>query len=101
MAIPRRPVIDDWYEDETGRRFRVLAVDEDDGTIEVQYFDGDVEEFDRDTWYQMDLESIEEPEDWTGPFDDLEADDIRDNYSTESPQEWEEGGIEEPGFGED
>jgi hypothetical protein len=94
MAIPRRPVLDDWYEDEGGQRFRVIAVDEDDDTIEVQYFD-------RDTWYQMNLQSIEEPEDWTGPFDDLEADDIIDNYSTESPPEWEEGGGEEPGFGEE
>jgi hypothetical protein len=101
MAIPRRPNVDDWYEDEGGRSFRVIAVDEDDGTIEVQYFDGDVEEFDRDSWYQMSLEPIEEPEDWTGPFDDLEADDVADNYRTESPTEWEESAPEEPDYDED
>jgi hypothetical protein len=28
-------------------------------------------------WEEMDIEDIEPPEDWTGPLDDLESDDLR------------------------
>ena len=89
MTIPRKAKVDDWYEDaEDGRSFRIVAVDEDDGTIEVQYFDGDVEEFDKDTWYQMNLTKIAEPEDWSGPFDDLETDDMGETYRAKRPEDW-------------
>jgi hypothetical protein len=51
----------------------VVALDEDDGTIEIQYFDGTVEEMDVEDWEtQWDdgaLESAEAPEDWTGSVD--------------------------------
>ena len=89
MSIPRKPRVDDWYEDaEDGRSFRIVAIDEDEGTIEVQYFDGDVEEFDIDTWYQMNLTRVAEPEDWSGPFDDLEADDLSETYRPIRPEDW-------------
>jgi hypothetical protein len=89
VTIPRKPKIDNWYEDaEDGRSFRIVAIDEDDGTIEVQYFDGDVEEFDTDTWYQMDLTRVAEPEDWSGPFDDLEEDDRGETYRPARPEDW-------------
>ena len=89
MSIPRKPKVDSWYKDgEDNRSFRIVALDEDDGTIEVQYFDGDVEEFDTDTWYQMDLTKVAEPEDWSGPFDDLEADDMGETYQTRKPEDW-------------
>ncbi|MEZ5581910.1 MAG: DUF6763 family protein [Candidatus Competibacteraceae bacterium] len=29
-----------------------------------------------DTWYDLPLEAIETPDDWSGPFDDLEPDDL-------------------------
>ena len=89
MSIPRKPKVDDWYEDaEDGRSFRIVAIDDDDGTIEVQYFDGDVEEFDTDSWYQMDLTRVAEPEDWSGPFDDLEEDDKGETYRAMRPEDW-------------
>jgi hypothetical protein len=89
MSIPRKPRVDDWYKDaEDGRSFRIVAVDEDGGTVEVQYFDGDIEEFDTDTWYQMDLTRVAEPEDWSGPFDDLEEDDKGETYRAMRPEDW-------------
>jgi len=33
-----------------GRCFEVVALDDDDGTIEIQYFDGTVEEMDIEDW---------------------------------------------------
>jgi len=35
-----------------------------------------VEEMDTDTWHELGVEHTDEPEDWSAPFDDLEADDI-------------------------
>lgn len=88
MTIPKKPKLDSWYEDEERRRFKIVAIDDSDGTIEIQYFDGDVAEIDNDTWYQMDLRSTEEPEDGSGPFDDLEKDDMGERYRVVRPEDW-------------
>lgn len=70
------PIVGNWYRNlERDDRFEVVAMDEDEGVIEIQYFEGDVEEMDVDTWYEMDLEVIEAPEDWTGPMDAISRDD--------------------------
>ena len=72
MASPQ-PAIGDWYRMNGGALFEVVALDEDDGTIEIQYFDGTVEEMDIEDWdAQWDdgaLEAAEAPEDWTGSVD--------------------------------
>jgi len=72
MAVPQAN-IGSWYRLNGGDTFEVVAVDEDDGTIEIQYFDGTVEELDVEDWEsQWDdgaLEAAEPPEDWTGSVD--------------------------------
>jgi len=88
MAESQKPIIDGWYEDLEGRAFKVVAIDEDAGTVEVQYFEGDIEEFDLDTWEQLELEPVATPEDWTGPFDDLIADDLGDTDRPMRPENW-------------
>ena len=71
------PIIGNWYRNqETGNDFEVVALDEDAQTIEIQYFDGELEEIDLDAWYELPIESIEAPEDWSGPFDEMESDDL-------------------------
>ncbi|HRF62963.1 MAG TPA: hypothetical protein P5260_07755 [Candidatus Competibacter sp.] len=71
------PIIGNWYRnEETGNDFEVVALDEDAQTIEIQYFDGELEELDLDAWYELPLEAIEPPEDWSGPFDEMETDDL-------------------------
>lgn len=71
------PIIGNWYKDlETQSEFEIVAVDEDAQTVEIQYFEGEVEELDRDAWREMVLVPIDPPEDWSGPFDDLEQDDL-------------------------
>ncbi len=74
MTIPEKPRLDAWYEDGEGRSFKIVAIDDHDDTIVIQYFDGDVAEVESDNWYQLDLHSIEEPEDGSGPFDAHEQD---------------------------
>jgi hypothetical protein len=69
--------------------FRVIAFDDSDATIELQHFDGDIEEVSLIVWRTMDLEVAEAPEDWTGPMDDIEPDDL--GYSSEtvmSNEDW-------------
>ena len=71
------PIVGNWYRNqESGTDFEVVALDEDAQTVELQYFEGEVEELDLDAWYELVLEPGEPPEDWSGPFDDLERDDL-------------------------
>jgi len=70
------PVVGNWYKTPENQDFEVVAVDEDEGFIEIQYFGGEVDEFDFDAWGSMGFVEIAPPEDWSGPFDDLERDDL-------------------------
>lgn len=63
------PTIGDWYKNSNGDTFEIVAEDEEDATLELQYFDGTLEELDRDTWESMHAEPIEPPEDWSGSMD--------------------------------
>jgi hypothetical protein len=68
-----KPVIGNWYRIQGSESFEVVAFDEDDGTIELQYFDGTVEEMDIEDWRAQKeagaLEEIEAPEDFSGSVD--------------------------------
>ncbi|NNM61902.1 MAG: hypothetical protein HKM03_07005 [Steroidobacteraceae bacterium] len=68
-----KPVVEQWYRDATGAMFEVVAIDEDDQTIEIQYFDGSVAEMDYEAWSEQMLEGSlqngEAPEDWSGSVD--------------------------------
>ena len=68
MAIAR-PVIGHWYSRTNGNLLKIVAVDEEDATIEVQFFDGTIDEVDLDTWNSLLLERVGAPEDWSGSVD--------------------------------
>jgi hypothetical protein len=77
------PEVGKWYTHrDKGQMFQVVAIDDDDAVIETQDFDGDVDEIDLDTWFAMPLDAAEPPEDWTGPVDDVDAEDL--DYATAS-----------------
>lgn len=82
------PIVNEWYQDPQGDYLMVIALDEDEGIIEVQYFEGEIEEFDIETWHAMGFESSEAPEDWSGSFDDLERDDMGDTDYPLHPEDW-------------
>src|SRR5436190_21369892 len=108
MPMEEEPAVGAIYEDQDGLAFEVLSFDEDDGTIEVQYEDGEVGEIDIDAWYEMELqqvraaervESDEEEEEEVAPektgkraradddeddddVDDFDEDDDNDDYET-------------------
>ncbi len=69
--------IDSWYQDpQTGNAFRVVALDRASDSIEIQFFNGDLAEYDFASWAESNFTPIEAPEDWSGPFDDVEIDDF-------------------------
>ena len=79
MAREYEPVAGQWYENvDENESFRVLSVDEDAELIEIEYLDGDIEELDLDTWAELDLEKIEQPEGWSGEDDEDEDEEDED-----------------------
>jgi hypothetical protein len=68
-----QPEIGAWYRLQGGESFEVVALDEDDGTIELQYFDGTVGEMELQDWEARrsngEIADAEAPEDWSGSVD--------------------------------
>jgi hypothetical protein len=71
MSAP--PEIGAWYRIRGGESFEIVAIDEDDRTIEMQSFDGTVEEMDLEDWSTQrasgEIEDAQAPEDWSGSVD--------------------------------
>jgi len=65
-----RPEPAQWYQLPDGTVFMITAMDDDDDSIEIQYFDGAIEEWDLDLWSRAEAVPIDEPEDASGPFDE-------------------------------
>lgn len=129
MPTHADPIVGEWYENlDKGQKFQVVALSEDDGLVEIQHYDGDVEELDIDTWYEMDAEPIEAPEDWDGamdnaaddeePVEDPEvavvekdwrapakkrqsAEDDSEEWEEEEPDEWGEGNWDQASWDDD
>ncbi len=89
MAV--QPIIGQWYHyPEKSQKFKVVALDLSGDTVEIQYFDGTIDEIEMPTWYGLHMEVIEEPEDWTGAMGDLEMDDRSSTGTEMSRQDWED-----------
>lgn len=85
------PLVDQWYaHHDKGQRFVVTAIDEDADTVEVQHFDGDIEEFSLDEWRELDIEISEAPENWAGALDIDEQDDLGTEITDTSREDWSE-----------
>lgn len=84
-----KPRIGQWYlRWDKGEAFQVTGIDEHSKTIEVQTFDGDLDELDEDTWRVLPLGFAEPPEDWTGPVDDVEVDDLGYSETDMTTRDW-------------
>lgn len=66
---PQAVVVGEWYRVGEEPPFEVVAVDADQETIEIQHFDGAVEEMDFDSWAEMTPQPTVPPEDWSGALD--------------------------------
>ena len=89
MGRDYEPVVGQWYENiEEDDSFRVLSVDEDAELVELEYLDGEIEEIDLDTWHEMDLERIAEPEGWSD--EDDEEDEEEEEEEDEDDDDWDD-----------
>lgn len=84
-----KPELAGWYQDIENRYFEVVALDEDTGLIEVQFFDGAVDEIDSDTWEDLEVKASAEPEDVRGALEDLGKDDLGDTEAVLHPGQHE------------
>jgi hypothetical protein len=93
MSVGRdyEPVAGQWYENvEEDDSFRVLSVDEDAELVEIEYLDGEIEEIDLDTWHEMDLERIAEPEGWAAEDDDEEEEEEEEDEEDDEDDDWDD-----------
>ena len=79
------PEVGSWFRGTNGKTFEVVAVDRDDKTVEIQHFDGTLEEFDQDAWRELEAEAVDAPEDWSGSMD-VDEEDLPENDETK--KEW-------------
>src|ERR1700733_4253975 len=75
----------------TNELFEVVAIDDQDQTIEIQYFDGTVTEMDFDSWNEQLLDELidaaDAPEDWSGAVD-VEAEDLDREFEDSTRSLW-------------
>jgi hypothetical protein len=95
------PLVGHWYSHlHRGDRFQVVALDEQGGTVEIQDFDGDIDEMAVEEWFQLELEEAEPPDDWRGPvddgnwhslaYDDLDAEQATSSLFNDQSSSWNE-----------
>ncbi|VAW98980.1 hypothetical protein MNBD_GAMMA22-1388 [hydrothermal vent metagenome] len=73
MPTPFEPNVGQCYRDQQGRSFEVVALDELD--VEIQYQDGEVDEFDIDTWYLLNVNPADVTTDWSCSSVDIAKED--------------------------
>ena len=82
------PVVGGWYNDlQTNALFEVVYWDPATLTIETQYLDGEVSEYDLDALREMLLQRAEAPEDWRSAYE-LDDDDMLDPDLPMHPEDW-------------
>ena len=98
------PVVGQWYEDlDENEIFKVLTLDPDAETVQIQYEDGDLEVIDLDTWHELDLEHSTQPEGWSDEVaaeDDDEEDDEED-WDEDEDDDWEDDDEEDDDLDDD
>jgi hypothetical protein len=83
-----RPQVGCWYKDiESDQLFKVVAVDDGSDSVEAQLIDGELSQYDMDSWDLLNLDIVEEPEDWRNAFE-LSDDDYRFLDDTMVPERW-------------
>ena len=91
MANDLDPVVDNWYLHlDKGQRFKVVALDDERGLVELQHFDGDIEELSLAEWSKMEIELSEEPQNWSAAVDVGEIDDLGTEVTDTSKDDWSE-----------
>jgi hypothetical protein len=90
MSNDLDPILGNWYQHlDKGQLFRVVAIDEDNEVVEIQHFDGDLDEVEMSLWREMDIDLAEEPENFSGPYDVGELDDYGTEITDTARADWD------------
>ena len=90
MITEADAIVGHWYQHrDKGQKFCVVALDDDQGVIEIQHFDGNIEEIERRHWYSQELDVIDEPENWFGALDIDEPDDLGTSITDTTTADWQ------------
>lgn len=82
------PRIGHWYQDcSSNALFEVVAWDPDEGTVQVQYLDGEIADMDIESWTGTALRAAAAPEDWRSAFELDDAVDL-DRDAALHPGAW-------------
>jgi hypothetical protein len=88
---PGSPEIGCWYaRKDKGEMFQVVGRDESTRAIEIQTYDGDIDEIDGDLWRTLPLERTDPPEDGNAPMDLGEPEDLGYTATEMSVEDWDE-----------
>lgn len=78
------PVIGQWFSRPSGTLFEVVAIDDEARTVEIQQFDGTIDEVDLEAWPELLLTEVSAPEDWSGSVD-MDPEDYVGTSSSDMP----------------
>ena len=77
-----KPEIGRWYQcRDRGQLFEVVSID--GSTVELQDYDGNLDELDVRSWFSLDLEAVAAPEDWGAHADDWEERELLSSFDNE------------------
>lgn len=83
------PIVDNWYT-HLGKGQLFMVVDVGDDSVDIQYFNGELEEISLSAWHDMNIELSAEPENWSGSMDIAERDDYGTEITDTRDSDWSE-----------
>jgi len=78
------PLIGHWFRRPGRALFEVVAIDEDGATVEIQLFDGTIDEVELENWFKLSMYEVAPPEDWSGSVD-MDPEDYIGKSDSEPP----------------
>ena len=82
------PEIGQWYQDSrSGQLFEIVASDSNEGSIQVQFLDGELTDYDLESWAELMLQPAAAPEDWRTGFE-VDGEDNVDPDEALHPTSW-------------
>ncbi|MFK7830391.1 MAG: DUF6763 family protein [Congregibacter sp.] len=82
------PKIGHWYQEGNGPLFEIVTFEPDEASVQVQYLDGELADFDLETWGVMAAKPAAAPEDWRTAFE-LDDGSSVDPDAALHPVEWD------------
>lgn len=76
------PVVDQWYMSEQllSGPFEVIEIDQKNGLIALQFANGELDEFEAETWIKLQPKSVEAPQDWATTYELHNEDEYEGEY---------------------